>query len=350
MTLEERGASQCVDGRLDLDGLGRGDDGDDVVEDLRCHASQPDRDCGPEARVAQAANHNLDVRQLTERFSGGGSATSLVARLSGHRPLRSSLDARIVLRAPAHRTTRQGGATGEARVSQAGSAAGPKDARAGVEYGQDIAIDASDLSAYANGQRYLSKHGRERERFSDPPTLPGATAPRSAPGRVGASTGASMHAAVCARTDLPVAWHVATARTHEASQVEDLLNAVKTRGFAPETVALAKGYDVKPAYEACEQSGCQPIIPLRQTPAVKRGAQLAPECEHGTWTFAGADFPRKRTKWRCPTGGCSPKSLWRKASRLHPLILYRVRAAVELRPRTATRSAALNARSSTPTS
>ena len=36
------------------------------------------------------------------------------------------------------------------------------------EYGEDIAIDASDLSAYANGQRYLSKAGPERERFSDP--------------------------------------------------------------------------------------------------------------------------------------------------------------------------------------
>jgi hypothetical protein len=36
------------------------------------------------------------------------------------------------------------------------------------EYGKDIAIDASDLSAYANGQRYVSKGGKERERFSDP--------------------------------------------------------------------------------------------------------------------------------------------------------------------------------------
>ena len=36
------------------------------------------------------------------------------------------------------------------------------------EYGEDIAIDASDLPAYANGQRYLAKHGPERERFSDP--------------------------------------------------------------------------------------------------------------------------------------------------------------------------------------
>jgi len=36
------------------------------------------------------------------------------------------------------------------------------------EFGRDLAIDASDLPAYANGQRYVSKGGRERERFSDP--------------------------------------------------------------------------------------------------------------------------------------------------------------------------------------
>ena len=143
---------------------------------------------------------------------------------------------------------------------------------------------------------------------------------------------------MCARTDLPIAWTVKTARTHESSAVSDLLTAVKTRGFTPETAALDKGYDVGPVCEDCHEAGSLPIIPLRQTPAVKRGAQLAPECEHGTWTFAGADFQRKRTKWRCPTGGCSPKSVWRKASRPHPLVpretdrwrsLYRACAAVE---------------------
>jgi hypothetical protein len=36
------------------------------------------------------------------------------------------------------------------------------------EYGVDIAIDGSDIPAYANGQRYVSKGGKERERFSDP--------------------------------------------------------------------------------------------------------------------------------------------------------------------------------------
>ena len=204
-------------------------------------------------------------------------------------------------------------------------------------YGRDIAIDASDLPAYANGQRYLSKHGPERERFSDPDASWGH---RSAIGtrKGGGFYGYKLHAAVCAQTDIPVAWTVKTARTHESSAVSDLLTAVKDRGFTPETVALDKGYDVKPVYDACHQTGSLPIIPLRKTPAVKQGKHLPPVCEHGTWTFAGADFQRKRTKWRCPTGGCSPKSLWRKASRLHPLIpretprwrsLYRARAAVE---------------------
>jgi hypothetical protein len=36
--------------------------------------------------------------------------------------------------------------------------------------GKDVAIDASDMPAYANGQRFVSKGGRERalEEYSDP--------------------------------------------------------------------------------------------------------------------------------------------------------------------------------------
>jgi hypothetical protein len=51
-----------------------------------------------------------------------------------------------------------------------------------------------------------------------------------------------------------------------------------------------------------------------------------------------ADYGRKATKWRCPTGDCKPASVWIKADRLHPLIpreslrytkLYRGHSAVE---------------------
>jgi hypothetical protein len=36
------------------------------------------------------------------------------------------------------------------------------------DFGRDVAIDASNLPAYANGQRFVSKNGPERDRFSDP--------------------------------------------------------------------------------------------------------------------------------------------------------------------------------------
>ncbi len=44
-------------------------------------------------------------------------------------------------------------------------------------------------------------------------------------------------------------------------------------GFAADTCALDKGYDVSLAYDACEGRDVRPVIPLRETPAVKRGAQ-----------------------------------------------------------------------------
>jgi hypothetical protein len=205
------------------------------------------------------------------------------------------------------------------------------------EMGRDVAIDASDMPAYGNGQRFLSKGGRERERFSDPDASWGHRSAVSTR-KGGGFYGFRLHAAVCSATGLPLAWEVQTARQHESLSVEPLLAALASRGIVPATAALDKGYDAGFVYDACESRGIAPIIPVKQTEFVKRGDHLAPTCAHGTWTFAGADFKRKATKWRCPTGECEPKSLWRKASRLHPLIpretkrwrsLYRGRASVE---------------------
>jgi transposase len=101
---------------------------------------------------------------------------------------------------------------------------------------------------------------------------------------------------------------------------------------------MDKGYDLTSVYDGCEDRDVRPIIPLRETPGVKRGDHRPPTCEHGEWRFAGADYSRKATKWRCPTGDCKPASRWVRADRLHPLIpretprfsaLYRRRAAVE---------------------
>jgi Transposase DDE domain len=203
--------------------------------------------------------------------------------------------------------------------------------------GWDVAIDASDMPAYANGQRFKSKGGPERETYSDPDASWGHRSAVSTR-KGGGFYGYRLHMAVCSKTDLPLAWTVETAKANEGPTVAPLLDKLHALGIDPETCALDKGYDRTPVYEACEVRDCHPIIPLMRTPAVKRGEDKPPSCEHGEWRFAGADKKRGATKWRCPTGECQPASVWIKADRLHPLIpreslrwkgLYRRRASVE---------------------
>lgn len=204
------------------------------------------------------------------------------------------------------------------------------------EMGIDAAIDSSDVPAYANGQRFLSRNGPERERFSDPDAAWGHRSAVSTR-KGGGFYGYKLHAAVCTRTGLPLAWRVESANHHDALFALPVLDAVRARGFQPETVAMDKGYDSRAIHDGCEAVGCRPIIAqIRQQKA--RTRDDVPTCEHGRWTFAGADFGRKATKWRCPTSECQPKSVWLKADRRNPLIpretkrwgdLYRGRAAVE---------------------
>jgi IS5 family transposase len=205
--------------------------------------------------------------------------------------------------------------------------------------GWDVAIDASDMPAYANGQRFASKGGRERpdSEFSDPDASWGHRSAVSTR-KGGGFYGYRLHMAVCSKTDLPLAWTVETARAHETKSVAPLLDKLQALGINPETCAMDKGYDTAPGYDACAERDVLPVIPLRQTTAVKRGEHKPPMCEHGEWRFAGADRKRNACKWRCPTGECKPASVWIKADRLHPLIpretlrwkgLYRRRASVE---------------------
>jgi hypothetical protein len=203
--------------------------------------------------------------------------------------------------------------------------------------GWDVAIDASDMPAYASGQRYVSKGGRERERFSDPDASWGHRSAVSTR-KGGGFYGYRIHMAVCSKTDLPLAWTVETAKMNEVLTVAPLLDRLHALGIDPETAALDKGYDNNRVYDACAERSVLPVIPLRKTPAVKRGEHKPPCCEHGEWRFAGADRKRNACKWRCPTGECKPASVWIKADRLHPLIpretlrwkgLYRRRASVE---------------------
>lgn len=203
--------------------------------------------------------------------------------------------------------------------------------------GTTIAIDGSDIPAYANGQRFLSKGGPERKVYSDPDASWGHRSAISTR-KGGGYYGYKIHAAVCTTTGLPVAWYTESASVAESPLVPALLNMAITRGLKVENAVLDKGYDQSPVYAACEACNVRPIIPLKQTAAVVAYAHKPPGCRHGVWTFAGSDIKRGASKWRCPTGQCSPASVWIKADRLHTLVprtsdrwgaLYRQRGAVE---------------------
>jgi Transposase DDE domain len=107
------------------------------------------------------------------------------------------------------------------------------------EYGVDVAIDASDLPAFANGQRYVSKNGPERERYSDPDASWGHRSAVSTR-KGGGYYGYKLHLAACSRTGLPVAWQVETARRHESSMAATILDLTAARGFLPETAASTR--------------------------------------------------------------------------------------------------------------
>jgi Transposase DDE domain len=108
------------------------------------------------------------------------------------------------------------------------------------EMGQDVCIDASDLPAYANGQRLISKDGPERERFSDPDASWGHRSAISTR-KGGGFYGYRVHMAACSRTGLPLAWEVATAASDESNYAAPLLDAIQERGFGVKDLRDGQG-------------------------------------------------------------------------------------------------------------
>jgi len=131
------------------------------------------------------------------------------------------------------------------------------------EMGREVAIDASDMPAWANGQRFLYNHGPERQAYSDPDASWGHRSAVSTR-KGGGFYGYKIHAAVCAVTGLPLAWQVETARRNESLYAAPLLDAVRARGFQPETVTMDRGYDHNRVYDECHERGIAPVIPLRK--------------------------------------------------------------------------------------
>ena len=148
------------------------------------------------------------------------------------------------------------------------------------DMGREVAIDASDIPAYGNGQRFIYNGGPERQVYSDPDASWGHRSAVSTR-KGGGFYGYRIHAAVCTVTGLPLAWKVETARSHESSYVAPLLDAVRARGFAPTTVALDMGYDNARVYRECAERDVIAVIPLRRNSGVRESR-----------------IPRKSDEWK----------------------------------------------------
>ncbi len=158
--------------------------------------------------------------------------------------------------------------------------------------GEDVAIDASDMPAYANGQKYVSRNGPERERFSDPDASWGHRSSISTR-KGGGFYGYKLNLAACTRTGLPLAWSVETARRNESLYVVPLLTALRDRGYRADTCAMDKGYDNDRVYGECDDLSCRPIIPMKDDAQARQlaisippdGSRMAPFVPRGSRRF-----------------------------------------------------------------
>jgi len=117
------------------------------------------------------------------------------------------------------------------------------------DLGTNLALDGSDLPAYANGMRDLP-NGKPREHYADPDASWGHRSAISTR-KGGGFYGYKVHAAVDTKTDLPIAWRVETARDSEHEYMSSLLDTVLRRGFTPGTCAMDKEGYAKPSLKKC---------------------------------------------------------------------------------------------------
>jgi len=163
--------------------------------------------------------------------------------------------------------------------------------------GEEVAIDGTDLAAFANGQRTLWKNGPERKRYSDPDASWGhrsAVSTRNS----GSFYGYKLHAAACVQTGLPLAWQAESARHSESLFAAPLLDVLRARGYQPQTCAMDKGYDHERVHGECETRGVHPVIPIRMhhqrfgKPTAPLGTRHNPHISRSTNEFRNLYYRR----------------------------------------------------------
>jgi hypothetical protein len=174
--------------------------------------------------------------------------------------------------------------------------------------GRVLALDSTDVHAWANGRR---------RRPADPDASWGVKGGGGPSGRDKYRWfGYKVHLLVDAIHELPLAFTITTAKAYDGHQVGPLLHQAQTRlgVLSPRAVAADAGYDARPVYEAIDELGAAPIIPLvphgQESPAGITNLQGTALCPLGQpMVYWGRDG--HWLKYRCPKAlgqpGCSPR-------------------------------------------
>ena len=149
------------------------------------------------------------------------------------------------------------------------------------EMGETVAIDRSDVPAYANGHKHVgNKNGPPRTRYADPDAGWGHRSSISTR-KGGGFYRHKIHTAVCTRTELPVAWTVRAANDSEQEMVGGPLDCIIGRGFATGVAVMDKGYDGEQMYTECESRDIRPVIALKETRPSRPAGTCLPHASTG---------------------------------------------------------------------
>jgi hypothetical protein len=166
--------------------------------------------------------------------------------------------------------------------------------------GKELAIDATDLPAYANGQKYDGS-GPRKKPFSDPDAAWGFRSAVSTR-RGGGFYGYKLHAAACAKTGLPLAWRIESGNRQETLFALPLLDAVAARGFSPEACSFDKGRTTQGARNAAYARSSPFATSARRVPPFRRAST-----EHGCSRVPTSSATRPSTV--APPGSARPRAL-----------------------------------------
>ena len=127
-------------------------------------------------------------------------------------------------------------------------------ARRAPGYGRHLAIDSTDLPAFASGQRYKYRGGPEREAFSDPDATWGHRSAVSTR-KGGGFYGDKLHMAACAVTGLPIAWVADTGESGGYAARDRPARPGQRPGHRGGDGGDGRGYDYRATYSQCEERG-----------------------------------------------------------------------------------------------